>query len=246
MARLAAYFLNGHWEPMNPAPQAGLDEERDQVTDAVLAAARVLIGVATRSIAAAEQSIGVNQFRALVVIASRGPLHSAALAEAMGLHPSNATRACDRLVAAKPPSPAAPSATPPTGSPRPPAPRANTPPRQAPYGTTAAPSDRPASQQAQVAAAGLTLRPNETLAVHYHVHLDVIVDQQPIPVRAELGINQAPDGSASPHGVPGVAPVHTHDDPGMIHIEAPTNRYFTLGQVSTGWGVALARDTVGS
>jgi DNA-binding MarR family transcriptional regulator len=86
---------------MSPAPEVRLDGGLDQVTDAVLAAARVLVGVATRSIAAAEESIGVNQFRALVIIASRGPMHSAALAEAMGLHPSNATRACDRLVAAK-------------------------------------------------------------------------------------------------------------------------------------------------
>jgi DNA-binding MarR family transcriptional regulator len=86
---------------MSPAPEVRLDGGLDQVTDAVLAAARVLVGVATRSIAAAEESIGVNQFRALVIIASRGPMHSAALAEAMDLHPSNATRTCDRLVAAK-------------------------------------------------------------------------------------------------------------------------------------------------
>ncbi len=41
----------------------------------------------------------MKQFRALIIMASRGPMHSAALAEAMGLHPSNATRTCDRLVA---------------------------------------------------------------------------------------------------------------------------------------------------
>ncbi|SDO36743.1 DNA-binding transcriptional regulator, MarR family [Nakamurella panacisegetis] len=86
---------------MIASPQPALDPDDDEVTDAVLAAARVLVGVAIRSIAAAEESIGVNQFRALVIIASRGPLHSAALAEAMGLHPSNATRTCDRLVAEK-------------------------------------------------------------------------------------------------------------------------------------------------
>ena len=68
-------------------------------TDAVLAATRVLVGVAARSVAAVEDLLGVNQFRALVIIASRGPMHSAALAEAMGVHPSNATRTCDRLVA---------------------------------------------------------------------------------------------------------------------------------------------------
>ena len=47
-----------------------------------------------------EDTVTLTQFRALVIIASRGPLHLAALADAMGVHPSNATRACDRLVAA--------------------------------------------------------------------------------------------------------------------------------------------------
>lgn len=78
-------------------PRVAADELHD-VTDAVLAAARVLVGVAAQSIGAAEESVGVSQFRTLVIIASRGPIHSAALAEAMGVHPSNATRTCDRLV----------------------------------------------------------------------------------------------------------------------------------------------------
>ena len=66
----------------------------------MLAASRVLIGVAARSLAAVEDTVTLTQVRALVIIASRGPLHLAALAEDMGVHPSNATRACDRLVAA--------------------------------------------------------------------------------------------------------------------------------------------------
>jgi DNA-binding MarR family transcriptional regulator len=68
--------------------------------EAVLAASRVLIGVAARSLAAVEDTVTLTQVRALVIIASRGPMHLAALADDMGVHPSNATRACDRLVAA--------------------------------------------------------------------------------------------------------------------------------------------------
>ncbi len=68
--------------------------------EAVLAASRVLIGVAARSLAPVEDTVTLTQFRALVIIASRGPLHLAALADAMQVHPSNATRTCDRLVAA--------------------------------------------------------------------------------------------------------------------------------------------------
>ena len=67
--------------------------------EAVLAASRILVGVAARSLAPVEDSVTLTQFRALVIIASRGPLHLAALADAMGVHPSNATRTCDRLVA---------------------------------------------------------------------------------------------------------------------------------------------------
>ena len=68
--------------------------------EAVLAASRVLIGVAARSLAEVEDTVTLTQVRALVIIASRGPMHLAALADDMGVHPSNATRACDRLVAA--------------------------------------------------------------------------------------------------------------------------------------------------
>lgn len=65
----------------------------------MLAASRVLVGVSAQSIAAVEDSLTVVQFRALVIVASRGPIHLTALADAMRVHPSNATRTCDRLVA---------------------------------------------------------------------------------------------------------------------------------------------------
>jgi len=45
--------------------------------------------------------VSVNGSRALVIIASRRPMHSAELAGAMALPPSNGTRICDRLVVAK-------------------------------------------------------------------------------------------------------------------------------------------------
>ena len=68
--------------------------------EAVLAASRVLVGVAAQSLADVEDTVTVPQLRALMMLATRGPLHLTALAEDMGVHPSNATRACDRLVAA--------------------------------------------------------------------------------------------------------------------------------------------------
>ncbi|MDQ2814282.1 MAG: MarR family transcriptional regulator [Actinomycetota bacterium] len=76
---------------------AGVTEEQ---LDAVMLAAQALIGVTAQSVAEVEELVTLPQLRVLVLVASRGALNLHALAQAMGVHPSNATRACDRLVAA--------------------------------------------------------------------------------------------------------------------------------------------------
>jgi DNA-binding MarR family transcriptional regulator len=70
----------------------------DQVIDAVLSASRVLVAVAARSLGDAAEEVTLTQYRTLVVLASRGPQRLAALADAIGVTPSTATRMCDRLV----------------------------------------------------------------------------------------------------------------------------------------------------
>ena len=70
----------------------------DSVTDAVLTASRVLVSVAARSLAEAEEQVSLAQYRVLVVLASRGPQRLADLAEALAVQPSTATRVSDRLV----------------------------------------------------------------------------------------------------------------------------------------------------
>lgn len=70
----------------------------DRMTDAVLDASRVLVAVAARSLAAHEHDVSIPQYRALVVLASRGPLRPGELAAALGIDPSAATRMSDRLV----------------------------------------------------------------------------------------------------------------------------------------------------
>jgi DNA-binding MarR family transcriptional regulator len=65
----------------------------------LLAASRALVGVAARSLAAAEDSITLPQYRALVILASRGEQRVSHLADALAIHPSTATRLCDRLAA---------------------------------------------------------------------------------------------------------------------------------------------------
>ena len=66
--------------------------------DAVLTASRSLIAVATRSLGAAAEETTIAQYRALVVLASRGPQRMVDLAGALEVTPSTAGRMCDRLV----------------------------------------------------------------------------------------------------------------------------------------------------
>lgn len=71
------------------------------VVEAVLLASRVLVGVAAQSLADVADRVTLPQYRTLVVLATRGPTSLGGLAEQLAIHPSTATRQCDRLVAAK-------------------------------------------------------------------------------------------------------------------------------------------------
>jgi DNA-binding MarR family transcriptional regulator len=71
----------------------------DVVTEALLSASRVLIAVAARSIAESADDVTLPQYRALFVLSSRGPQTVGSLADSLSVHPSTATRLCDRLVA---------------------------------------------------------------------------------------------------------------------------------------------------
>jgi DNA-binding MarR family transcriptional regulator len=70
----------------------------ETVVDAVLTASRTLIAVATQSLGAAAEDTTIAQYRALVVLASRGPQRMVDLAKALEVTPSTAGRMCDRLV----------------------------------------------------------------------------------------------------------------------------------------------------
>jgi DNA-binding MarR family transcriptional regulator len=76
-----------------------MDEDPDEVAvDAVLTASRSLIAVATRSLGAAAEETTIAQYRALVVLASRGSQRMVDLSAALDVAPSTAGRMCDRLV----------------------------------------------------------------------------------------------------------------------------------------------------
>jgi DNA-binding MarR family transcriptional regulator len=74
------------------------DAAEDEVTDALLALSRVFVGLAARSVARVDDDVTLPQFRALVLLVSRGPQRVVDLAKELSVQPSTATRLCDRLV----------------------------------------------------------------------------------------------------------------------------------------------------
>lgn len=72
-------------------------ERLESPGDVLLRASRALVAIAARSLVPVEDQVTLAQYRALVVIASRGPLRPADLAAELDVTPSTATRLCDRL-----------------------------------------------------------------------------------------------------------------------------------------------------
>lgn len=76
-------------------------EGQADVVDAVLAASRVFVAVASNALAGVTPEVTLPQFRTLVLLEGRGAMTVADLAEELGVVPSTASRMCDRLVAKK-------------------------------------------------------------------------------------------------------------------------------------------------
>lgn len=68
--------------------------------DAALAAANVLLRVVARSVFEVENIVTTPQLRVLMLIAISGPQNLGGVAAELGVHPSNATRTCEKLVRA--------------------------------------------------------------------------------------------------------------------------------------------------
>jgi DNA-binding MarR family transcriptional regulator len=81
-----------------PQPAAASTAAGVEVVEALLAASRALVGLAARSLADLDADVTLPQYRALVVIATRGPQRVVDIAAELGVNPSTGTRMCDRLV----------------------------------------------------------------------------------------------------------------------------------------------------
>ncbi|MEU0494525.1 MarR family transcriptional regulator [Mycobacterium sp. NPDC006124] len=72
----------------------------DAITDALLTASRLLVAIASRSIAENDDTLTIAQFRTLVILSTRGPVNLATLAGLLDVRPSTTGRMVERLVGA--------------------------------------------------------------------------------------------------------------------------------------------------
>lgn len=70
----------------------------------------------------------------------------------------------------------------------------------------------------------------EMLDFHIHAYLAILVDGERVEVPANVGIR---DNEC-------LFWLHTHDNSGIVHIESPETRDFTLGQFFAVWGQPLS------
>ncbi|MFB8000438.1 MarR family winged helix-turn-helix transcriptional regulator [Streptomyces sp. NPDC056002] len=79
------------------ADEEELDQEAESVTQAVMAASRLLVAISARALASTDDSLTLPQLRTLVVLERCGPVKLAVMAATLGVNPSTAMRMVDRL-----------------------------------------------------------------------------------------------------------------------------------------------------
>ncbi|WP_026256036.1 MarR family winged helix-turn-helix transcriptional regulator [Mycobacterium sp. 155] len=84
---------------MTVRSRASVQDSVDAITDALVTASRLLVAISARSIAEVDESITIPQFRALVILSSRGASNLTELARLLDVRPSTIGRMVDRLVA---------------------------------------------------------------------------------------------------------------------------------------------------
>src|SRR5947209_1229923 len=97
---------------------------------------------------------------------------------------------------------------------------------------------------------GVQCAPVEQLAYHIHAHLQVYVNGQPRSLPGAIGLI-GPVAQQTAYGPFYGAQqcyywLHTHTSDGIIHIESPTKRIYTLGNFFDEWRQPLSRTQVAS
>lgn len=121
------------------------------------------------------------------------------------------------------------------------------------------PWPRPEDTIARAMRAGIEPDRKEYLTYHIHAHLDVFVNGRGVTVPAALGI-EVRDPGVKTFKDPGkptqfggielceeacIAALHTHDESGVVHVEAQERADFRLGQFFELWNVRLTPRCVG-
>ena len=78
----------------------------------------------------------------------------------------------------------------------------------------------------------IALRQTTDMATTYHVHpeLTIFVNGTEVSIPEDLGVTAT-----------GMTAIHTHDEKGVIHVEAPVKKDFTLGDFFAVWGKDFSR-----
>jgi hypothetical protein len=93
----------------------------------------------------------------------------------------------------------------------------------------------------RLVAIGVPFGPQETLVYHIHDLVQIYIDGKPTTIPPGIGIN-----SVGTQAEQFISAIHTHDASGIVHIESPTKREYTLGQFFTIWGVQLTPTCLGT
>jgi len=97
---------------------------------------------------------------------------------------------------------------------------------------------------------GITCAPSEALVYHIHAHLQVFVAGTPRAVPGGIGIpgSRIVQTVAGPVAFGGqcIYWLHTHAPDGIIHVESPKQRVYTLGNFFDVWHQALSSSHVGA
>ncbi len=83
---------------------------------------------------------------------------------------------------------------------------------------------------------GFQMSAQGAVVFHIHQHIDVVVNGKTVVVPADIGINQRARF---------MAPIHTHNSNGLIHLESRVRREHTLGDFFDVWGVRFTKSCIG-
>ncbi|MBS2534424.1 hypothetical protein KGQ20_16760 [Catenulispora sp. NF23] len=109
----------------------------------------------------------------------------------------------------------------------------------------------PAGQLTGAPVDGIQSGAMEQLAFHIHAHLQIYVNGQQKQLPYGIGIERPyqmttdADGNPFAEGGKAIYWLHTHDQSGIIHMEAPIQVQFTLGEFFDMWGQPLTTSQVG-